>query len=168
MRAQRFVYPFLVGIVILLVALPAAAATQESASTPRELAISDSRTGSAPCGFPLRRDIEGVVEVAPSIDDGGNLVLSIDRVALHGSLANPANDKSVDLKWVRQNGAATFQANGTTTTVALALTGSFSRGYDIARTDLEMRLPIDSAEIIDFEPGGHADDPWTHVRGLLS
>ena len=156
------------SLVCMLATVPVA--TQANAVTPeaQTLTIRDSRTGTGPCGFAIQRDIEGTVAVTPSIDEAGNLMLALAPVDLHGTLANPANGKSVDLRWIRQNGKAGFGADGSTTEVALALTGHFVRGYDDARTDLGMDLPADSAEVLAFEAGVRAEDPWTHICGLLA
>jgi hypothetical protein len=156
------------SLVCVLAALPVATLAHSVTQEEQVITIRDSRTGTGPCGFAIQRDIEGTVAVTPSIDDAGNLMLALAPVDLHGTLANPANGKSVDLRWIRQNGKAHFEADGETTAVGLALTGHFVRGYDNARTDLGMDLPADSAEILAFEAGGRAKDPWTHICGLLA
>ena len=156
------------SLVCVLAALPVATLANSVTQEAQTITIRDSRTGTGPCGFAVQRDIEGTVAVTPSVDDEGNLMLALAPVDLHGTLVNPANGKSVDLRWIRQNGKAGFGADGSTTEVALALTGHFFRGYDGARTDLGMDLPADSAEILAFEAGVRAEDPWTHICGLLA
>jgi hypothetical protein len=149
-------------------AAPPAATLANSVAQEQSITIHDSRTGTGPCGFTIQRDVKGTVTVTPSIDDAGNLMLAIEPVDLRGTLVNPANGKSVDLRWIRQNGKAHFVADGETTAVGLALTGHFFRGYDNARADLGMDLPADSAEVLAFETGGRSADPWTHICGLLA
>jgi hypothetical protein len=148
--------------------LPGIAFADPAARDEQTLTIQDSRLGTGPCGFAIQRDIEGTVAITPSVDDAGNLMLTIAPVDLWGSLTNPANGKSVDLNWIRQNGKAHFGADGSSTEVALALTGHFFRGYDNARSDLAMALPADTAEMIAFETGARSEDPWTHICGLLA
>lgn len=156
------------SLVCVLAAVPVTTVANPVTQEEQTIAIHDSRTGTGPCGFAIQRDIAGTVAVTPSIDDAGNLMLALAPVDLHGILANPANGKSVDLRWIRQNGKTHVEADGSTMAVGLALTGYFVRGYDDARTDLEMDLPADSAEILAFEAGGRAEDPWTHICGLLA
>jgi len=151
----------------LLAAMPITAAAEEALAG-QTMTIQDVRTGDGPCGFTVERSIEGKVEIVPSIDTGGTLVLAIEPVTLHGLLSNPATGKSVELHWIRSNGVLGFGQDGGTTTVAWLLDGYFFRGYDGGRTDLTMALPIDGADIVAFEPGQRSADPWTHVCGLLA
>jgi hypothetical protein len=171
MRSLISRYLALAALAALLAAVPAAvlgAATGDEPATQTN-ALNDSRTGSGPCGFPVRRDIAGTVELTPRIDAAGNLVLAIEHVDLGGRLTNPANGKAIELRWVKQNGATTFRADGVQTSLALALTGYFMRGgEDPTRSDLAMDLPADGAPLIDFEPGAGAEEPWAHVCGLLA
>jgi hypothetical protein len=131
------------------------------------ITIHDSRTGTGPCGFAVEREILGTMIVTPSIDDAGNLMLAFTPADLHGSLVNPANGKSVALRWIKPNGASLFTADSKTTAVGLALTGHFAGGYETSRTGLQMTMPADSAEVLKFEAGVASEDPWTHICGLL-
>ena len=156
------------SLVCLLAAVPVVTLANPVTQEEQTIAIHDSRTGTGPCGFAIQRDIEGTVAVTPSIDDAGNLMLALAPVDLHGTLANPANGKSVDLRWIKQNGKTHVEADGSTMEVGLALTAHFARGYDDASTALGMDLPADSAEVLAFEAGVRAEDPWTHICGLLA
>ncbi len=168
MFTRRVRFLILTSLVGMLAALPVATLAHSVTPEEQTLTIHDARTGTGPCGFAVQRDVEGTVAVTPSIDDAGNLTLAIEPVDLRGTLVNPANGKSVDLRWITQNGKAGFGADGSTTEVALALTGHFVRGYDAARTDLQMDLPADDAEVLAFEAGVRSTDPWTHICGLLA
>lgn len=89
-------------------------------------------------------------------------------MGLQGSLVNPANGKSVELKWIKQNGKTSFEANGAIPTVYLALDGHFLRDYaDAASSILGMNLPADGAAV-GFQVGEHSENPWAYVCGLLS
>jgi hypothetical protein len=158
----------LASLVCVLAAVPVATLADPVMQEEQTLTIRDSRSGTGPCGFAVQRDIAGTVAVTPSIDDAGNLMLAIEPVDMHGILANPVNGKTVDLRWIRQNGKARVEADGSTMAVGLALTGYFFRGYDDARIDLAMDLPADNAEVVAFEAGVHSEDPWTHICGLLA
>jgi hypothetical protein len=151
---------------LLVTALPAMAEPADPAT--QQLSIEDIRTGSAPCGFPIRRDVRGTVEIASKIDEAGNLAISIVEVNLGGALVNPATGKAVELKWVRENGHVSLEEDGAGVTLALSLTGDFLRGYDIGSTDLPMHLPADGAPLVNGKPGQRSTDPWTHVCGLLA
>lgn len=157
----------LVALTGLLATLPLTAVAQE-APVAQTMTIHDVRSGNGPCGFPVERTIAGTIEIVPSIDSAGNLVLAVEPVTLHGTLSNPASGKSVELRWIRPNGVLGFGHDGRTTTVTWLLDGHFFRGYDNARTDLTMTLPVDGAEQVAFEPGQRSTDPWTHVCGLLA
>lgn len=168
MPTQCIRFLLLAGFVCGVAALPISALADTTEQVEQTITIQDSRLGTGPCGFAVQRDIEGTVSVTPGIDDVGNLVIMIAPVDLSGTLGNPANGKSVDLRWIKQNGKAQFAADGSTTAVSMSLTGHFLRGYDSARTDLELALPADSAEVITFEAGAVSNDPWTHICGLLA
>ncbi|MGH2557581.1 MAG: hypothetical protein ACRDJH_00845 [Thermomicrobiales bacterium] len=149
LRHRRWATLLLGAAVLSLAGLSGVAADDHAATTPvQTIEVNDTRIGDGPCGFPVQRDITGSVEVVPAIDERGNLVLTIDPVTLHGSLTNPAN--------------------GSSTSVALALTGRLFRGYDVAPSGLALDLPADGAKRIAFEPGGWSSDPWARVCGLLS
>lgn len=166
MRA-RLVLPLLIlGLLSLPSAWPAQAASP--ATPPQTISIHDTRSGDSPCGFSVERTIEGAVELAPSLDADGNLVLTIAPVSLHGTLTNPANDKAVELNWVQPTGSVSFRDDGQHTIVTWLLNGYFFRGYDDARTDLSMTLPADGAERASFAPGVRSPDPWTHVCAMLA
>src|SRR5687767_12701879 len=92
------------SLACVLAAVPVATLASSVTGEAQTLAIQDSRTGTGPCGFAIQRDIAGTVAVTPSIDAAGTLMLALAPVDLHGTLANPANGKSVDLHWIRQNG----------------------------------------------------------------
>jgi hypothetical protein len=156
------------SLVCVLAAVPVATLAHAVTQEEQTITIQDSRTGTGPCGFAIQRDIEGTVAVTPSIDEAGTLMLALAPVDLHGTLANPANGKSVDLRWIRQNGKTHVEADGATMAVGLALTAHFARGYDNASTALGMDLPADNAEVLAFEAGVRAEDPWTHICGLLA
>ena len=162
---------FFIGLLSLLVA-PAAhiasAAESPKGEDTQIVTVADSRTGDGPCGFAVQRDIAGDVELTPRIDDRGNLVLAVAPINLSGTLTNPATSKSVDINWVRQNGEIRFGTDGKGTTLEIALTGYFFRGYDTARTDLELTLPVDGGYLASFEPGQRSTDPWGHVCALLA
>jgi hypothetical protein len=158
---------FVMTVLGIVATMPLASAAEEAPAA-QTIAIHDQRTGDGPCGFAVERAIDGTVQIVPSIDAAGDLVLSIEPVSLSGTLTNPATGKTVDLRWIRSNGVIDFGENGQTTTVALLLDGYFFRGYDSGRTDLTMSLPADGAEQVTFEPGQRATDPWTHVCGLLA
>jgi hypothetical protein len=134
----------------------------------QRVAVTDSRTGDAPCGFAVQRDLAGSVHITPTIDDAGNLVLAIDEINLQGTLTNPANGASVTIMWVHQNGALSVVADGHGTDLLLGLEGMLFRGYDTARAELAMSLPGDGGSLVSFSPDDHADDPWAHVCGLLA
>jgi hypothetical protein len=169
MRIRRLPYVLLGAVLVSLAGLTGVAADDHTnTTTAQTIEVADSRTGDGPCGFPVQRDIAGSVEVVPTIDASGNLVLTVDPVSLHGSLTNPANGKSVELKWVEQNSDAVLAANGTDATVSLALTGRIFRGYDVAPSAVALNLPADGAELVEFEPGGRSQDAWAHVCGLLA
>lgn len=160
-------YLLLAGLVTLLAAIPVAAAPE--GATPQKVVVSDSRTGTGPCGFAVQRDLHGEVSITPSIDGAGNLVMKIERISLKGSLTNPANGKSIDLRWVDQNGIVDFTVDGTTTSVAVALTGHFFRHYyDGGEVELSMDLPADGVETLNFTAGESAVDAWTNMCGLLA
>jgi hypothetical protein len=150
-----------------LAAVPVSGAAAEVAPEAQTITIHDTRGGDGPCGFTVERTIEGTVKIVPRIDEEGNLILTIAPVALEGTLVNPDNGKAVVMRWVRPNGVLSFGQDGKSTTVAWAVDGHFSRGYEIDRTDLSMRLPADGADIVAFEPGVNSTDPWSHVCGLL-
>ncbi len=167
MRSFSPRYLLLVGLVALSTAVPVAAA-QENAAT-QTINVEDSRTGTGPCGFAVQRDMHGTVKITPTVDDAGNLVMSVDRVSLRGTLSNPANGKSVELRWVDQNGIVGFAVDGSTTSVAIALTGRFLRDYDdMGDAALGMNLPSNGAETLTFAAGEPSRDPWAHVCGLLA
>lgn len=169
MRAPRSRSLLLAGLMCALTALPVAALADPDGQEPQTLAVDDSRTGDGPCGFAVRQDIEGTIPVTTSLDGTGHLVLVIEAADLQGKLTNPANGKSIELRWVTQNGKAGFNMDGPTTTMAVALTGYFLRGYaDISRGDLPMDLPADGAELAAFEAGAHSADPWAQVCGQLA
>jgi hypothetical protein len=156
-------------IVLLLSSLiPAPLAAADQTFDTQEIAISDSRTGAGPCGFKVQRNLEGTVSVTPGIDDEGHLVLMINEVQMVGTLTNPSNGKSTDIRWVHQNDYVSIVADGTTTEVVLGLDGTLSRGYDSGRSSLQMGLPLDGADLVEFAAGERADDPWSHVCGLLA
>lgn len=155
----------LVGLVALLTALPAAAAPQ--APKAQTLTVTDSRTGTSPCGFAVQRDIDGTVAVTASLDDAGILMLTIDRVDLRGHFVNPANGKSVALTQVKRSGKVSFGADGASTAVALALTGRVFPGYEDARIDLALGQPVADATGFAFAPEEHAEETWGRVCELL-
>lgn len=167
MRSFSPRYLLLAGLVALSAAVPVAAAPEDAAT--QTINVEDSRTGTGPCGFAVQRDMWGTIKITPTVDDAGNLVMSVARVSLRGALSNPANGKSVDLRWVDQNGVMGFAVDGSTTSVAIALTGTFLRGYDdIGDTALSMDLPADGVETLTFAVGEPSGDPWAHVCGLLA
>lgn len=168
MLAPRSRFLFLTSLVCMLGTVPAAAVADRAAQDKQSITVRDSRTGTGPCGFAVRRDIAGTVAVTPSLDDAGNLALAIAPVTLRGSLVNPANGKSVELKWVKQNGKARFEADGSTTAITLALTGHVFPGYDDARIDLSMSLPVEGTASFAFQPDERAEETWVRVCELLA
>lgn len=130
---------------------------------PQTIHITDRRTGDGPCGFEIPRDLEDLLEVTPVIEDSGTLVLSIQPVILHGTPTNPANGTTVELTRVRQNGMLNFDISGSSTDVSPSLIGHVMRDYDAADAKLDMNLPANGIEALDFAPGQHSQDPWPHV-----
>lgn len=167
---MRFHHLLRVLVVVLVgTLLPAQVVTaSDQTFDTQEIAISDTRTGTGPCGFKVQRDLEGTVSVTPRIDDDGHLALTINEVQLVGTLSNPANGKSAEIRWVHQNEYVSIVADGTTTEVLLGLDGTLSRGYDSGRSSLTMGLPLDGADLVEFTAGERADDPWTHVCSSLA
>lgn len=162
---RRVLVVFLVGTMLTV---PVAGAADQATDS-QEITISDTRTGTGPCGFKIQRDLEGKVSVSPRIDDAGNLVMSINDVELVGTLSNPANGKSMDIRWVHQNSYVSIVADGTTTEVLLGLDGSLFREYmDDGQSGLPMGLPLDGADLVAFTAGEHSDDAWAQVCSSLS
>jgi hypothetical protein len=160
------VFGSLVALIGLAIAVPAAA--QPDPEVGQTMAIADVRTGDGPCGFAVKRTVNGQIAVTPSLDQTGHMVLEVTRVNLHGSLTNPDNGKMVEIKWVNTNGSVGLETTQSATRIALSLTGHLFRGYDMSPSALDMSLPADGAALIDFEPGGPATEPWAHVCGMLS
>ena len=157
----------LAGLAALMTALPAAAAPDGSAA--QTVAVDDSRTGTGPCGFTVQRDLHGTVEISPSVDAAGNLVMAIDRVNLRGELTNLANGKTVDLWLMDQSVTVGLAGNGSPSSIELPLTGRYLRKYDDPGNGLlTMDMPADGASLLPFVAGKPASDPWTHVCGLLA
>ncbi|MDP9473622.1 MAG: hypothetical protein M3Q71_23670 [Chloroflexota bacterium] len=156
----------LVGLVALLATLPAAAAQKDGGPAVQTLTIRDTRTGTGPCGFAVQRDIDGTVAVTPSLDDAGILTLAIDQIDLRGHFVNPANGKSVVLTQVKRNGHVSLDTDGSTTAVALALTGHVFPGYDDSRIDLALGQPGGGVGFA-FAPEEHAEETWGRVCELL-
>ncbi len=170
-RFSRSSLRLLTGLFALLAlasGMATATATDAEPLEPQTIHITDTGTGDGPCGFEIQHDLDGEFKVTPVIDDSGALVLSIQPLSLHGTLTNPANGASVELKWVCQNGMVSFDFNGSSTDVSLPLIGHLMRGYDTADSKVEMNLPANGVEPLTFEPGQHSPDPWAHVCGLLS
>ena len=167
MRARSSL--FIIAFVCSLIAGSFVRATaQEVPAAIQTFVISDSRTGTAPCGFPVQRDLEGTVSISTRIDDAGNLVLSVEDIDLGGTISNPANGTSVEVKWVGQNGKLSIGTDGVATDILIGLEGTLFRGYDTARSQLAMDLPVDGGPLVSFSAGTRADDPWAHICGLLS
>lgn len=142
-------------------------ATQDP-TEPTVIPVQHSQSGTGPCGFTIEREVEGTLSVTPSLDGEGNLVLMIEDVELHGTITNPANDRVVEIRWVRQQGSVGFEYHGSSSSVLLQLVGSVDRGYDTANAELTMDLPSDVAETIPFVPQGPNREAWAHVCGFLS
>lgn len=164
--------PYLLRVLVVLVfsillTVPVTAAAEQPFDA-QEITITDTRSGSGPCGFAVQRDLEGTIQVAPRIDEAGQLVLTVGKVDLRGRLTNPANGKTVDIRWVQHNSDIGFVANGATIDVMLGLDGRLFRGYDAGHSTLAMDLPSDGAELLVFTPGTRHEDPWAHVCGLLA
>lgn len=92
----------------------------------------------------------------------------IEDVDLSGTITNPANDRVVEIQWVRQEGLAGFEFADGSANVLLGLVGNVNRGYDTADSELTMDLPSDVAEAIPFVPQGSNQEAWAHVCGFLS
>ena len=149
----------------LLAWSPSAASDGGSGST--VIPVHDSRSGDGPCGFSIRRDLRGTVTVTPSLDQRGNLVLTVDGVDLRGTIANPETGQSVEILWVHQNGTVAFVSNGSAASMLLQLTGTLNRGYDTADGALTMDLPRDGAGTVAFVPGEHQAQAWAQVCAML-
>ncbi len=166
MRSRTFLLSILLlsGLFLAVPNWAATAQTTESIVIP----VKDSRSGDGPCGFTIHRDLEGSVSITPSLDDDGNLVLTVEDVDLHGVLSNPDNGQSVEIQWVQQNGSFGFDSNGSSTNIHLQLTGTVNRGYDTADSELALHLPLDGAETTTFVPEGRNIETWAHVCATLS
>jgi hypothetical protein len=174
MRTPPVRFLLLVALAAGLAGLWAATAAADHVRPVRDpaaqtLAIHDTRTGTGPCGFAVRRDLAGSVSVIPRVDAAGNLVLAVEAASLRGTLTNPATGRTLDLGRVAQSGAAGFASTGGGETLTLALAGEIARAAgDGARTGLAMELPGDGAGRVAYVAGARADDPWSHACGLLA
>lgn len=167
MRIHPLLRVLFVAVVSTLIAASLlGSAAQELAE--QVITVSDTRTGTGPCGFPVQRDLEGTITVTPRIDDAGQLVLTIGKVDIDGRVTNMENGKSVDIHWVQQNSGIGFATNGTSIDVMLGIDGTMSRGYDTGDVTLSLDLPSDEAKLTEFTPGDRHEDPWAHVCGLLA
>ncbi len=167
MRITLLFRALFIAFVSALVA-PALVGAAEEVEDKQVVTIEDTRAGTGPCGFAVQRELEGAITITPRIDDTGQLVLTISKVDMYGILTNPENGKSVEIRWVQQNGGIGFVTNGASIDVLLGIDGTLFRGYDTASSELTLDLPADGAEFVEFTPGDRHEDPWAHVCGLLA
>jgi hypothetical protein len=150
-----------------LFTVPVVAAADEPAAT-QVITVTDTRSGDGPCGFQVQRDLNGTVSLVTGVDAFGNLIITVEAVTMTGSLTNPENDQSVDIRWIHRNGDVSFAANGTSVDLMIGLSADYNRGYETADSRLAMELPQDGAEVVVFTSGEPAADPWANVCGLLA
>lgn len=168
MRIGLLLRVIFVTFVSALVPPALVGAAAEDVSDKQVVTIEDTRTGTGPCGFAVQRDLEGTITVTPRIDDSGQLVLTLSEVDMYGTLTNPENGKSVDIRWVQQTGGIGFVSNGASVDVLLGIDGTLFRGYDTASSELTLDLPADGVELTEFTPGDRHENPWAHACGLLA